>query len=250
MTNKPIVTIITVTYNSVRLLQRTICSIEAQTYDSIEYIIVDGESDDGTLDIIKNNKHAITKWISEPDNGIYDAMNKGLKMANGDFVWFINAGDEIYAPDTLETMFSNTTQGDVYYGNTIVTDEHGNTVGLRRHQPPEELTWKSFRMGQLVSHQAFIPRLHLAPLYNLNYKHSADTDWQIKILKKAILVVNTNQILCKFLEGGKSKKTVIPSLKERFHIMTRNYGVWSTLYVHMLMIPRFITYYIRHRRFQ
>src|SRR5271157_3624714 len=97
----PKISIITVVYNGEKVLLRTIESIANQTFRDIEYIIIDGSSKDGTVGIIENNNHSITKWISEPDKGLYDAMNKGLRMARGEYVLFLNAGDQFYEKNTL-----------------------------------------------------------------------------------------------------------------------------------------------------
>ena len=107
MHKKPLVSVITVCYNSARMLKRTIKSPRLQTYTEIEYIVIDGASKDNTLQVIKENQDIIDLWISEPDNGLYFAMNKGLELANGDYVISINAGDMFYLPDTLEKIFSS-----------------------------------------------------------------------------------------------------------------------------------------------
>ena len=99
MHKKPLISVITVCYNSYEMLQRTIKSVRMQTYSEIEYIVIDGASRDSTLRLIKENEDIINLWISEPDNGLYYAMNKGLDLANGDYVIYINAGDMFYMPD-------------------------------------------------------------------------------------------------------------------------------------------------------
>ena len=96
MHKKPLISVITVCYNSYEMLQRTIKSVRMQTYSEIEYIVIDGASKDSTLRLIKENEDIINLWISEPDNGLYYAMNKGLDLANGDYVIYINAGDMFY----------------------------------------------------------------------------------------------------------------------------------------------------------
>lgn len=100
------VSVITICYNSVNTLQKTIDSIVAQEYLDLEYIVVDGGSNDGTVDIIKRNEFKITRWQSEPDEGIYDAMSKGLKMATGDWVIFMNSGDRFASSDILNRIFT------------------------------------------------------------------------------------------------------------------------------------------------
>lgn len=245
----PHISIITVTYNAAFLLEKTIRSIIKQSYTSIEYILVDGGSKDGTIDIIRRYESKISKWISEPDKGIYDAMNKGLIMATGEYVWFVNAGDELYNPKIVEEVISNFPPSDVYVGETMIIDNMGNEIGLRRLRAPKTLTWRDFRFGQRVSHQAFIARRNLAPFYDIRYQHSADTDWQIKILREAGKVTNTELVFCRFLDGGKSKQNIIPSLRERFYIMIRNYGLVATILNHFLIALKFFAYVLRFRRF-
>ena len=117
-------------------------------------MVVDGGSTDGTAEVIKRYDTHITRWVSEPDKGIYDAMNKGLAMASGDDVLFMNSGDEIYAPDTVERVFASAPDADIYYGETELFDDQWESLGLRRHHIPESFTWRSFRFGMNVSHQA------------------------------------------------------------------------------------------------
>lgn len=104
--NNPKISVITVVYNDKDGLEKTINSVLSQTYSSIEYIIIDGGSSDGTIDVIKKNEDKIGKWISEPDNGIYDAMNKGIRMATGEWLNFMNAGDIFIHPNVLSKIFS------------------------------------------------------------------------------------------------------------------------------------------------
>jgi len=237
----PLVSIITVVFNDKAFLEGSINSILQQTYRNIEYIIIDGGSTDGTVDIIKKYSSKITYWISEPDKGIYDAMNKGIAASKGDYLWFINSGDQIYAEDTLEkTVQGCKTPADIYYGETEIVDESGNKLRMRRHKAPEILTWKSFRTGMMVSHQSIIVKKNLAPFYDLKYKVSADIDWCLKILKKSDIICNTNLILSKIINQGFSKKFQKTSLKERFWIMSKNYGFFTTLFYHFIIAVRFL----------
>ncbi|MDV7391601.1 glycosyltransferase, partial [Arthrospira platensis SPKY1] len=106
---KPSVSIITVVYNACDLLQGTMASVFEQSWPHIEYIVVDGGSTDGTTELIRAQAGRISRWVSEPDKGLYDAMNKGLRMATGDFVWFLNAGDRLFTPDTVERVMEKCT---------------------------------------------------------------------------------------------------------------------------------------------
>jgi glycosyltransferase involved in cell wall biosynthesis len=143
----PKVSIITIVFNGIDTLEKTILSITNQTYPNIEYIIVDGASTDGTIDLIKAHSNVITRWISEPDKGLYDAMNKGIDLATGDYLWFINSGDVIFAPTTLSQIFNNNKIADIYYGDTVMIGNDGNEIGKRRLSPPKNLNWKQFSLS-------------------------------------------------------------------------------------------------------
>ena len=237
--------IITITYNAAQWLERTIQSIISQTYPDIEYIIVDGGSTDGTIEIITNYKLRITKWISESDRGLYDAMNKGLKLATGDYVWFINAGDRIHSANTIQEIINRLSpfafhlSPDVIYGETEISDNQGNSLGMRRLKAPENLTWKSFKMGMLVSHQSFIVKREIAELYDLQYRYAADFDWCIRCLKKTNNILNTHLTLSYFLEAGYSSANRKASLKERYDIMCKYYGKIPTQIRHLWFAVRF-----------
>jgi glycosyltransferase involved in cell wall biosynthesis len=247
--NLPKVSIITVVFNGEITLIPTIKSIASQTYPNIEYIIVDGQSTDSTIDIIKRFPDVIDKWISEPDRGIYDAMNKGLQMATGDYIWFMNSGDEIADTQTLDQVFRGNLDGDIYYGDTVMIDDDGKEIGQRRLTPPEKLTWKSFKKGMLVSHQSFIVKKAIVSSYNLDYHFSADFEWCLLALKKAKTIINTHLTLSRFLDGGVTKQNVIAGLKERFRIMVQYFGYIFTLYHHIFIALRFFSFVTKYRRF-
>jgi glycosyltransferase involved in cell wall biosynthesis len=114
----PRVSIVTVVYNGEATLERTILSVKSLNYSNLEYIIIDGASKDGTLDIVERHKEVVSRLISEPDKGLYDAMNKGLDLASGDYVWFINSGDEVADPELLNRIFGINSSADIYYGAT------------------------------------------------------------------------------------------------------------------------------------
>jgi glycosyltransferase involved in cell wall biosynthesis len=250
MTSKPKISIITVVYNSKDYIEKTIQSIKEQTYSNIEYIVIDGASTDGTLGLIKKHEPIISQLISEPDNGLYDAMNKGLTAATGEYVWFINSGDLIYSKQTLEKIFDNQDElSDIYYGETMVIDQQGNEIAMRRHQSPEILNWKSFRQGMLVSHQSIIVKRELTSPYDLKYRCSSDFDWVIKLLIKARTIKNTHLILSKMSQGGHTRDNLLAGLKERFWIMVRNYGFIPTVLRHIPITFRFLYYFLKNKRF-
>jgi glycosyltransferase involved in cell wall biosynthesis len=244
---QPKLSVITVVYNGVVAIERTMLSVLNQTYPNIEYILIDGLSSDGTLEIIKKYQDRI-KLSSEKDGGIYDAMNKGLAMATGDYVLFMNAGDEIYAPDTVTKVFGTAGEADIYYGETEMIDDSGHSLGRRRHKAPETFTWRSFKYGMNVSHQAIYIKRSLTEPYDRQYLLSADIDWIIRAAKKAKRIVKVDGYAAKYLVGGMSKQKHRHSLLERFDIMKRYYGLVPTLFNHLVIAFNLGWYWVRNRR--
>ena len=238
----PLFSIITVTYHAESVLEETILSVVSQTYHNIEYIIVDGASKDRTLSIVNKYRDKIQAVVSEPDKGLYDAMNKGIKLATGDYVCFLNAGDTFHEDDTLQLIVHQLNKSnvlpDVIYGETALVDAQRHFVRMRRLQTPDTLNWKSFRQGMLVCHQAFIAKRALAETYDLNYRFSADFDWCIRVMKKASLLHNTRLTLIDYLDEGMTTKNRKASLKERFRIMAKHYGYISTVLHHIWFVLR------------
>lgn len=245
---QPKLSVITVVYNNVRDVERTVLSVLNQTYLNIEYLVIDGASNDGTLEILKRYEGQLAKLISEKDKGIYDAMNKGLALASGDYILFMNSGDEIYAPDTVEKIFSLEPDADIYYGETEMYNENWKSLGKRRHKAPANFSWKDFKYGMSISHQAIYIRRDLAEPYDPRYKLSADIDWIIKAAKKARKIVNTRMYVAKYLVGGMSKKKHQASLAERFHIFSKHYGLIPNIVNHSVIAFRLLFYYLRHGR--
>ena len=239
----PKFSVITVCYNAEATIEDTIQSVISQTYHHVEYIIVDGASKDRTMDIVNRYREHIAIIVSERDKGLYDAMNKGIGLATGDYLCFLNAGDSFHEDDTLQQMVHSihTPQlPDVLYGETELVDHEGHFLRMRRLSAPEVLTWKSFRQGMLVCHQAFFPRRNLVMPYDLRYRFSADFDWCIKIMKKSKVLHNTHLTLIDYLAEGMTTRNHKASLKERFRIMTRHYGWTSTLAFHLWFVLRLL----------
>jgi glycosyltransferase involved in cell wall biosynthesis len=246
----PLVTIITVTWNSAHVLEGTIRSVLAQTYPHIEYIVVDGASTDHTEIILHlcesvNNRllnGKVFKRVSEPDRGLYDAMNKGLKMASGDFVWFLNAGDQLFEDQTVEKMMLQATpDADVLFGEVMLVSETRRRLGTRSQRTtqklPETLDWRSLQMGMVVCHQAFIARRNIAPSYIEN-NLAADIDWVIEVLKKSRKNVHTHLVLAEYLVGGISKQRHRQSLEDRYAVLKKHYGFWPNLWAHVRIVLR------------
>lgn len=242
-TKAPLISIITVTYNAADTIPTTIASVDRQTFSDYEHLIIDGKSSDSTLDVISNCPSDKRKVLSERDNGIYDAMNKGISIAKGKYLIFLNSGDRFHSSRTLEqigdTILKNGFPG-VIYGQTDIVDNEGNYIAARHLTAPENLTYKSFAGGMVVCHQAFIALARLAPLYNLKYRYSADFDWCIQCLqhsRKNVLIPDT---LIDYLQEGVTTRNHRASLKERFRIMSHYYGFLPTLARHLSFIPRYL----------
>jgi len=240
----PVISIITVCFNASETIEDTVKSVVAQSWRNIEYVIIDGASTDGSLEIIEKYRNHVTKLLSEEDEGLYDAMNKGLQHATGDYVLFLNADDTLYAPDTLEKAFMKCKEADVIYGEAMFVDAEGNELGLRSactpHRVPEHLNWKSLKYGMVVSHQAFIIRRDLAKTFDLRYPICADIDWMIASLKECKTNCKTQFIISRFRVGGISKQSQRKAWKERYRVLARHYGMLPNFFAHLYIAIRYL----------
>ena len=253
------ITYVTITYNAADVLQRTLDSVLQQDYPHIVHLIIDGASTDDTLLLANryvewsnaaDNGHTV-HVTSEPDKGIYDAMNKGLRSLDGDYVCFLNAGDSLPATDTTSRIVAKVGQSEclpaVLYGDTDIVDGQGRFLHHRRLSPPEQLTWRSFRHGMLVCHQAFYARTDFAidNPYDLRYHYSADVDWCIRVMKSAeqehVPLLNLNMVVANYLEEGATTRHHRASLLERFRVMRSHYGLLTTLAMHVWFVFRLVT---------
>lgn len=251
-----VISYVTITYNAAAVLQPTLDSVLQQDYPHIRHLIVDGASKDDTLAMVNGymarSNEAETghdvQVTSEPDGGIYDAMNKGLRSVTGDYVCFLNAGDRLPAADTVSRIVAQIEKAEslpaVLYGDTDIVDGEGRFLYHRRLAPPEHLTWRSFRQGMLVCHQAFYVRTDFAVAtpYDLRYRFSADVDWCIRIMKQAaaedVPLHNLHQVVANYLEEGATTKNHKASLRERYLVMQRHYGVVQTFLMHCWFVVR------------
>lgn len=240
--SKPLFSVITVTYNAEQTILPTLQSVSSQTCTDYEHLIVDGASTDNTLSFVKEFGTSRISVISEPDKGLYDAMNKGITAACGDYLIFLNAGDSFFEPDTLQLLKRQLEAEkfpDIIYGETALCDKEGNFIGMRRLKTPEKLTWKSFKSGMLVCHQAFIVRREIAQPYDLTYRFSADFDWCIRCMKQAKNIYNSRLVIVRYLSEGLTTQNHKASLRERYRIMCRYYGVITVSLLHLWFAVRF-----------
>lgn len=193
---RPKVTIVTVSYQARSNIEDTILSVMNQTYDNVEYIVVDGGSTDGTRDVIHEYKDGITQWVSERDRGIYDAMNKGIMMAalDSEYILFMNCGDRFYEDKTLEKLIDNRPLDGNFYGDYV-------KEGKRMKQPGR---LSSFYLStKMICHQSIIfqTNIHRNFLYDITYDISADYKVLLAMYDQKIKFTKINQIVC-FYEGG------------------------------------------------
>ena len=244
------ITYVTITFNAAKVLQRTLDSVLQQDYPNIVHLIIDGASTDDTLKLVDDyiarsnaaeNGHRI-QVTSEPDKGIYDAMNKGLRSLDGDYVCYLNAGEFLPSPDTVSRIAQQVAAGGgmpaVLYGDTDIVDGEGRFLRHRRLAPPEHLTWKSFRQGMLVCHQAFYARTDfaIATPYDMQYRYSADVDWCIRVMKAAekenVPLLNLKMVVANYTEEGQTTLHHRESLWERYRVMEHHYGRVQTFLLH------------------
>lgn len=245
--------IITITYQAERYVERTIQSVISQKgLEQVEYLLVDGASKDRTLEIAQKYAAYFDQIISEKDKGIYDAMNKGISIATGEYLLFLNAGDTFANENTLEKILEDLGQmPDVLYGETQFTDESGTVLGIRSTLTPqilpEKATWKDFKWGMVICHQSFIVKRSIAPYYDLSFQLSSDVDWEINCLKKANKIINTHYPIANYLTGGTSVHNLQKSWSERFEVLRNHFGLFPTIFNHVFIIFRGLLFAIKKR---
>lgn len=248
-------TIITVTYNAGKYLERTLQSVARAArlvpgaLDEIEYILVDGASSDDTLQIAERYSVLLDKIVSEPDRGLYDAMNKGMSLAKGKYIWFLNAGDEVHDGQVISRLLhAFRTNADLYYSDALFVNDDGQPIGLRSevtpHTLPKKISWQDFALGMKISHQAFIVRRAIAPSYATD-NLSADIDWEIECLKRAKKTQFLPFILCRYLTGGLSAQRRRRSLLDRFKVLSKHFGLPATILNHGKIMLRAAGHYIK-----
>ncbi|MBQ2838849.1 MAG: glycosyltransferase [Muribaculaceae bacterium] len=239
----PLFSIITVTYNAAETLPATLASVKEQSCKLYEYIVMDGVSKDNTVELANNANIPNARIISSPDKGLYDAMNKAIDIATGEYLIFLNAGDAFHSPDTLQKIADVIMNHDfpgIVYGQTQLVNTKRQRIGDRHLTAPEELTLKSFAEGMLVCHQAFIALRRITGHYDLRYRFSADYEWCIRCLQHSRNNVYIPQTIIDYLSEGLTTANRKASLKERFKIMCYYYGTIPTILRHLKFIPRFL----------
>lgn len=241
MNHAPLISIITISYNAADVIAPTMASVAGQSFRDFEHLLIDGKSTDNTVEIAENFHSDELIIVSEPDKGIYDAMNKGLRKARGKYVIFLNAGDAFHSPDVLAAYAKAAhSDADIICADTVIVDFDRNFLAPRHLSAPDPLTFRSFSRGMLVCHQAFMVKKGLAPEYDTSYRFSADYDWTVKCLANSNpdKCVNLHTIAIDYLADGTTDRNKIKSLLERFRIMSKHYGLLPTITNHFSFLVR------------
>ena len=227
--DKPKISIVTVTYNDAEQLKGTIESIAKQKYSNIEYIIVDGNSRDHTRDVIEDNRKYISQYISEHDEGIYDAMNKGLAKATGDYIQFLNAGDAFIDENSIIDIIECAKMPyDIIYGDIMLGNEHKN--GCHHHKAKEFTLNNLIQYGTgVLCHQAMLVNRRIAPTYNCKYKYKAELNWYFDIWqsKTNITYLHHKRPFVYYYLGGLGYQNFITNRLEWYRILYTRYGLNS-----------------------
>ena len=242
---KPLVSIVTVVFNGEKYLEETIQSVINQTYDNVEYIIIDGGSNDGTLDIIKKYEDQMDYWVSEQDNGVYDGMNKGIDVVSGKWINFMNAGDSFYDSKTLTKVFTSKLNGiDIVYGDRQVVYINNKTKIVKAQEL--KLIWQ----GKPMCHQScFIDAMyHKKNKFILKYDICDDFEFIYSAYQKKANFKYINTVIAKYLIGGLSGDNNIKATMQDWMIIDKNtkvnlYYLWKLLKVTIKEPVRYILKY-------
>lgn len=218
--NNSKVTIITVTYNAQEYLERTIQSVIEQDYNNIEYIIIDGASSDNTINIIKQYEQYISYWISEPDTGVYDAMNKGIDIASGEWINFMNAGDSFASQDAISYLISNLEENiDLITGDRYSVYENSSKKVLNKALGMQGI--KEF--GMPSGHQSMLIKSSLMKeyKYSLLYKYASDHDLMLRFYRDNKKIKLVDRAISNYLRGGYSDENNMEAYLEVLFLMIK-----------------------------
>jgi glycosyltransferase involved in cell wall biosynthesis len=258
--DKPLISIITVVYNGEKYLEETIQSVINQTYDNVEYIIIDGGSTDGTLDIIKKYVDRIDYWVSEKDEGIYDAMNKGIKLSNGRIIGLVNADDFIYE-NTLYNVSTSILENTVYYtyGTVHLMNNRGNIIGEKSSMKKNDIQFLKYDGMPFPHPSVFIDKnvyKKYIGLFNTKFRLSADYDFLLKLVESNLKSIELAKITGVFRIDGQSGgfNTYLDNIKilsEHNVSKTKICKTIFTSYIKVLLtkfLPKFLVVFLKKNK--
>jgi glycosyltransferase involved in cell wall biosynthesis len=220
--SNPLVSVITVVRNGAASIEKTMTAVLEQTYPNLEYIVVDGASNDGTVDLLRRYDNRIGYWISEPDKGLYDAMNKGIDLVNdpNSYVMFANSDDRLAATDSVARLVEAGGGADFIYGRQLLTDGHTSAV-LGSEVTLERLARRN------ISHAATLVRRHVFDTvgkFDLRYKLVADYDFFVRCFARPVSTRFVDQVVSEVSMFGLSETKFMQLLNERLDVIARRYS--------------------------
>jgi glycosyltransferase involved in cell wall biosynthesis len=232
------ISVVTIVFNGENEIEKTILSVLQQSYKDFEFIVVDGGSKDGTVGIIKKYNSGITSWVSEKDNGIYDAMNKGVRMARGEYIIFMNGGDRFYESHTLE-MMAETLISEldkiIIYGDAEIVTKNGTYIQYQRerHRDPTK---------SIVHQSMFVKRSYLLQNpYDVNFSVMADYDNLLKLsIKHPEKLLYVNRTVCIYNKFGVSSKPLYQYFSEYYRIAFKRMPFAKWIYFNLYIFPRLV----------
>lgn len=233
--------IVTVCFNAEDSIEDTIKSVINQTYNNFEYIIVDGYSKDNTVKIINKYKDSIDIIISEPDNGIYDAMNKGIGLSSGQFVNFLNSGDTYFSSNTLQIVKNHIEiNTSIVSGDFNLISENKKPILIET----KKINWRDFRKDFYACHQSIFVNLSIVNSYDIDYKIKADYKWVLDALSKTseCNIVKINKPLVNYNSDGFSSKNFFRNLNELMKLHKNYFGIYQLV----LNVNVYAYRFIRH----
>ena len=230
------VSVVTVCYNADIFIENAIGSVLSQSYKNIEYIIVDGNSQDSTMKIVHKYKDRISKIICEKDNGIYDAMNKGVAASTGDILYFLNADDEFYSDTVVEEVvdeFWKDQKVEIIYGNIILTTGPMDFIQYTPNIHNMIINRKGDFLARPFAQQRVFARRRVferVGLFNAKYRINGDLDWLLSCYEKSIDMRYINKFIANMFAGGVSSRESRLIKKETFEIVHIHFSVWIYLF--------------------
>lgn len=223
MAKQPLISIITINRDNFEGLKRTINSVLNQTWKHFEYILIDGDSKDGSAEYLKKRSSEVDYWVSEPDTGIYNAMNKGIKKASGDYLLFLNSGDELYSLRSLEKNYKFLTGEDIVYFDIFLVFEKETKI----HNYPDELQFSTFRDGAIGHPTTFIKSSLFSKIGFYDESLRIVADWKfflLAIVKFSSSYKKVNNVLSKFYMDGISSNNLKLVEEERNRVLQENFS--------------------------
>ncbi len=234
---KPLVSVITVVLNDSERLDETIKNVICQSYDNIEYLIIDGGSNDRTLDVIREREGAIDYYLSEPDSGIYDGMNKAVSLASGEWIIFMNSGDILYSRDTIEKVMNGPiSSADLVFGDWVGRyPQYGDLRAYKTAGNLDDL-WK----GMVFSHQALFTRRGILKKRGFDcggYKYGADYDFILWAYHEGYRFRRIDEVIAEVSSGGEVDRNIVEAKREHMKICLKYRKCrFYCLYYHLLIL--------------